>query len=86
MKLDTIVILKDGRKGIITYGQYQGTYGVSNHWGGKILDENGNLTEEGFNGNDNGRDWIKYDGEYTIEKRVVFKKKIKNINTSRQFL
>ena len=68
MKLDTVVILKDGRKGIIQYGQYR----ISNHWGGKILDEKGNLTEEGFNGYDNGRDWIKYEGEYSIQKRIVF--------------
>ena len=73
MKLDTVVILKDGRKGIIQYGQYQGEYGISNHWGGKILDENGNLTEEGFNGYNNGRDWIQYDGDYAIQKRIIFK-------------
>ena len=72
MKLDTVVILKDGRKGIIQYGKYQGEYGVSNHWGGTILDENGSLTEDGFNGYDNGRDWIKYDGEYAIQKRIIF--------------
>jgi hypothetical protein len=56
MQLDTVVILKDGRKGIIEYGQYQGEYGISNHWGGYIIDNDGNITNEKFNGYNNGRD------------------------------
>ena len=72
MNLDTIVILKDGRKGIITNGQYHGEYGISNHWAGFILDTNGNITEETFGGYNNGRSWIEYDAPYVIQKRVIF--------------
>ena len=57
MDLNTIVRLKDGRLGIITSGQYYGEYGISNFWNGRIIDENGNATDETFHGYDNGQYW-----------------------------
>jgi hypothetical protein len=72
MELDTVVILPDGRKGIITSGQYYGDNGISNYWNGYFLDEDGHITTESFGGYNNGRCWLEYKGKYAIQKRIIF--------------
>jgi uncharacterized protein involved in tellurium resistance len=70
MELGTLVKLKDGRLGIITSGQYYGTYGISNFWNGKIIDSEGNMTNEKFCGYDNGCDWVKVKDKYTVKTKI----------------
>lgn len=77
MEHNTVVLLTQGKHkgkfGLITSGQYMGEYGVSNFWGGFILDKDGNLTDKEFSGYDNGEYWQIWDGEYKIVTTVKFK-------------
>lgn len=74
MEIGDVVILKDGRKGLIESGSYYGSYNrVSNFWSGKIINEEGELTRVSFSGYDNGAYWTKYKGKYKVIKIVKFK-------------
>ena len=72
--IDSVVILRDGRKGLIESGAYYGdSGGVSNYWSGRVLDDQGNVTDEEFKGYNNGHYWIEYSGDYVVNKSVNFK-------------
>jgi hypothetical protein len=64
--INTIVILNDGRKGLITDGSYLRNGRVSNWWEGVVLDKNGNALNEKFHGYDNGQSWKRFTGSYKV--------------------
>lgn len=78
MRINTVVeLIRGPYKGklvLITGGHYMGQYGVYNHWGGYLINEDGTLNRSiAIDGYDNGTVWKEYNGKkYEIETKVKF--------------
>jgi len=60
----------DNKLSIITGGQYQGTYGVSNHWTWRRIRPDGTLTKREYSGYNNGEHLVSAPVEHEVVIRI----------------